>query len=201
MSVTRKPRPKSIIQDGKKLCLHCNTFKALAEFNDNKRSADGKQPYCRPCTSSRSREWRINNVAGVQKNNRAFRERSPEYGMAWQKENRELVRAYAKRWREDNPLLVRAGAVGTFGRRRAQDPRLVNTDADNVLVMELLSQEHCYYCTRYVLLRYRTIDHKTPLVRGGAHAAYNLCMACDVCNMDKGRMNEFEYRWYSGYDK
>ncbi len=60
----------------------------------------------------------------------------------------------------------------------------------------------CTYCGRRVRVRARdwngddlaTIDHLTPLCRGGTWKRYNLGCACKACNQDKGSMTESEYR-------
>lgn len=54
-------------------------------------------------------------------------------------------------------------------------------------------QRHlCGYCFKKTQLRQKlekdtaTIDHKTPVVKGGTHSAENLIMACWACNRKKG---------------
>lgn len=58
----------------------------------------------------------------------------------------------------------------------------------------------CYYCgvqcTTAKTRQRLTIDHKTPVLRGGTHDAGNLVVACLLCNSRKGTKTEEEYtRW------
>jgi 5-methylcytosine-specific restriction endonuclease McrA len=41
-----------------------------------------------------------------------------------------------------------------------------------------------------------TIDHLTPIHRGGHNGSGNLGLACLPCNVDKGNFMEHEYRRY-----
>lgn len=58
------------------------------------------------------------------------------------------------------------------------------------------SNERCYYCGCVVKESKRTIDHKTPLARGGLTQENNLVMSCSNCNNEKGFLTEEEYREY-----
>lgn len=50
---------------------------------------------------------------------------------------------------------------------------------------------NCHYCNEK--LEYKknrtTIDHVTPLARGGTNGKYNLVWCCKTCNRDKGDKN------------
>ena len=60
----------------------------------------------------------------------------------------------------------------------------------------------CQYCGLEVVVapfagaRLATIDHKTPLSRGGCWKRFNLICACRGCNSDKGAMTFEEYVEY-----
>lgn len=58
------------------------------------------------------------------------------------------------------------------------------------------SNERCYYCNDKVGINYRTVDHKTPVSRGGLTVGKNLVMSCQKCNSEKGFLTEEEYREY-----
>lgn len=57
----------------------------------------------------------------------------------------------------------------------------------------------CSYCGVDVVIgnpggrRLATIDHKTPLSRGGSWKRYNLTCACKACNSEKGSMTAEEF--------
>lgn len=54
----------------------------------------------------------------------------------------------------------------------------------------------CYYCGNKVGMNYRTVDHKTPISRGGETILENLCMSCEKCNSEKAFLTEEEYKEY-----
>lgn len=52
----------------------------------------------------------------------------------------------------------------------------------------------CYYCLNELSLSDVTIDHRTPLAKGGTNQFENLCIACNDCNTLKGEFSELEFR-------
>lgn len=57
-------------------------------------------------------------------------------------------------------------------------------------VREVLLAEHgagCTYCHQLLCLESATLDHVTPLARGGTNARDNLVLACARCNTAKGQ--------------
>jgi hypothetical protein len=54
----------------------------------------------------------------------------------------------------------------------------------------------CYYCGKPLTIREKTIDHRTPLSRGGEDTYSNLVVACSKCNAEKDCMTEAEYADY-----
>lgn len=54
------------------------------------------------------------------------------------------------------------------------------------------SSNICYYCNKKIKGK-RTVDHKTPISRGGLTVEENLCASCDKCNSEKGFLTEEEY--------
>lgn len=63
----------------------------------------------------------------------------------------------------------------------------------------------CSYCGARVIVgrhggpRLATIDHKTPLSRGGTWKRYNLTCACRLCNETKGSMTAEEFMELPAY--
>lgn len=54
----------------------------------------------------------------------------------------------------------------------------------------------CYYCDKYLEYTQATLDHLTPLARGGADAPFNIVVACLACNQDKAEKTLEEYQQY-----
>ncbi len=51
----------------------------------------------------------------------------------------------------------------------------------------------CTYCLTKLKRWEATIDHMTPLSRGGTSEPWNLTLACVECNLDKGSLTFEEY--------
>ena len=51
----------------------------------------------------------------------------------------------------------------------------------------------CFYCGIIVSGDNLHMDHVVPLYRGGAHAAYNVVVACKHCNLSKGAKHPNEF--------
>lgn len=57
----------------------------------------------------------------------------------------------------------------------------------------------CYYCGKPIENRNKTIDHKTPIIKGGTNAIENLCVCCQSCNSKKHDKTEAEFKnWLKG---
>jgi 5-methylcytosine-specific restriction endonuclease McrA len=52
----------------------------------------------------------------------------------------------------------------------------------------------CYLCNEPVVFGQDSVDHKTPLVRGGTNDVGNLDVAHRRCNSQKHAKTEMEYR-------
>lgn len=61
--------------------------------------------------------------------------------------------------------------------------------------IKAIKGEICVFCGCSNSL-FLTIDHKTPLSRGGTEENKNLQVACDFCNKLKGSLNNQEFRAY-----
>lgn len=59
---------------------------------------------------------------------------------------------------------------------------------------KLWNTDKCYYCGCEVKDRQKTIDHKTPISRGGTNAVENLCICCQKCNSRKRNKTETEFK-------
>jgi 5-methylcytosine-specific restriction endonuclease McrA len=55
----------------------------------------------------------------------------------------------------------------------------------------------CYYCEQPLAIEDATLDHLTPIIRGGLSDGSNLVVACGGCNLSKGDATEGEYRTFS----
>ena len=66
-------------------------------------------------------------------------------------------------------------------------------DVDKEYMSMLLDGNICYYCGCEIQDK-KTIDHKTPVIKGGTNENDNLVLSCLHCNTQKGSKTEDEYR-------
>jgi 5-methylcytosine-specific restriction endonuclease McrA len=52
----------------------------------------------------------------------------------------------------------------------------------------------CFYCGSELNRETATVDHKTPLSRGGSWHASNLVTSCRKCNFSKGSLDLIEFK-------
>lgn len=146
----------SSIENGKKLCLHCNIFLDLSAFSPSKKGIGGVSSYCRECFVKRHPN---NKTKAVERTSR-----------------------YRKRHRE---RYLASHRIHQFKRKYRITIADDGTITDEFLI-DLYSTEVCYICNEKIPVENRTADHVIPLAKGGGHSAYNLKMACKQCNSSKG---------------
>lgn len=77
--------------------------------------------------------------------------------------------------------------------QRAKEVRgaLVSAGADGTLTAEVIMRlfaeaKHCCYCGQRMRSTDKSLDHMTPLKKGGKHSIYNALICCKSCNSAKG---------------
>jgi hypothetical protein len=100
-------------------------------------------------------------------------------------------RETAQQWMRNNPQRN----LDAQNRRRARKHAATIRDVRPVDLVTMLAAQGgiCFYCPA-VLGADKHLEHRTPLVRGGAHAVENLCYSCPDCNRRKGTKTEAEFR-------
>ncbi len=104
------------------------------------------------------------------------------------------AKARARRYQQSPAGRIAAAAVAHRRRARSAEP------VDKTALALIMAQRICYYCgvgldpkaSRWFTCR-TTIDHRTPISRGGMNAAENLAAACASCNSRKNRKTESEF--------
>ena len=113
-----------------KCCPVCKTPKTLAEFNNDKRSRDGKSWRCRACACAAKRVAYHKDPQRDMAANRRWRHANPEKSQAsktrWDERNRDKKRAYLAEWEARNPIRRRAH---TAVNRALKDGRLIRPEA------------------------------------------------------------------------
>lgn len=113
----------------------------------------------------------------------------------------ERNKARVERWRTDHPEYGRANKRAEYARDRDKftarmhnrRARLAGASgsltAEDVKFIRSVSNR-CIYCGKK---RPLTLDHKTPLTRGGVNRPRNIHLACRPCNDKKGERTHREY--------
>lgn len=74
-------------------------------------------------------------------------------------------------------------AAGARRARLANAPKVEPIDRARIIRRD---GSRCYLCGRTLKRHEVTLDHITPLARGGEHTEANLAVACQSCNSSKG---------------
>jgi 5-methylcytosine-specific restriction endonuclease McrA len=170
-----------------KVCAKCCEKKPVVEFYRRSSSKDGLQSYCKPCGDSTTRA----NLA-------ANPERAKERRRAHYLANAEALRARAATYRdtERDTLRTRMRRRLDPTRHRVSNARRRARQAEGDLSLQdwreiLEAHEHrCAYCGTDGMM---TIEHMTPLSRGGSHTRGNVVPACLRCNLRKGTRTAEEF--------
>lgn len=88
-----------------------------------------------------------------------------------------------------------------LGRKRYQSRR-TNAGRLSSKVLQMVYEDNikkygtltCYLCVKPINFGKDTLDHKTPLIRGGDNQYNNLGIACVSCNCRKHTKTEIEYQ-------
>lgn len=159
-------RDPALLAKGRKQCLRCMKSKRLTAFTSVSRGYGGVAAYCRPCISKYQLERRAKDPEAFRRILSAYRQ-----GETWKIAHR-----------------------GNMNKRRALKARANTGRVTLGFVRALYAEVPCYYCGGDTEFENRSMDHMTPLSRGGLHDPDNLVMACKFCNSKKGAMTAPEYQ-------
>ncbi len=191
-----------------KTCTLCGKTKLITEFHRRKVDPDGHRTYCKQCANerrskyyaeNREREdarnlsWHAENREQRGEHKRKWREANKEHisehGRQYYAENKERMADYRRQWEKANPDKV----VEKVHRRRA---RKLSADGSytpaDIRALLNAQRGRCVYCQADIREGY-TVDHITPLSRGGSNWPDNLQLLCRPCNSAKGDKTHDEY--------
>ena len=104
-------------------------------------------------------------------------------------EYRKKFNEYRREYSKKNPHKIQQW----YQKRRAQRSQCESTlTAGELREQRRIQNGICFYCKGPYLLTGH-VDHKTPLVRGGANSASNVVIACAKCNLSKGTKTAEEF--------
>lgn len=170
---------------GRGLCQQCYFRQYCAEHREEKREYDHRyyaehREHKKKCSRQwreankerereLSRRWYAAHYEEEREHLRMRRKANPEYQGQWQKANPDKVREISRRYRAHK----RNATIGPI---------------DEAAIYK--RDKVCIYCGADEDL---TIDHLTPLARGGSHTQDNLAVACRRCNSAKGTKTYEEF--------
>jgi hypothetical protein len=154
-----------IVTEESKQCCRCKEIKILSEYSNSSRGKHGKSSYCKPCASL----YQLNYLSKEERKKKTQKYRDI---------NREWWRSLHR--------------INQFNRRK--NIKLVS---DNTVTKDFVETIYnttiCYYCKEETPKKFRTLEHKLPLIKEGKHSSSNIVMACLSCNCSKRSMTEEEF--------
>lgn len=134
--------------------------------------------------------WVARNKVKVRGFHRAWKKRNPEKVRAAHVRRYPKMAITAARWKKRNPAKV----LDQANRRRAL--KLSATTEDCTRKISLLQHSRfCHWCCAPLSPSEVTIDHVTPLFRGGKHSPENIVASCKSCNSSKSTKLVSEWTW------
>lgn len=180
----RFPRAKQdeLLEMGAKRCGCCTEVRRITEFNKDASRPDGLRAKCQPCQSGSNAKWR---------------EVNPEAHRAYRAEHLEERRAY-DRTRYATNELYRLRDQLKKGYHRAVK---AGNEAERITAEELVSYWEsvginplvCIYTGAQLTPQDRSLDHATPIAKGGSHTVSNLVPASFDANYAKGNRTVEEF--------
>lgn len=154
-----------------RVCTKCLEYKEWGNFFVAKKTASGHQSECKKCKVEK------------RKTNRNYTKE--KYSA---KKNKQKVK-------KENPILFKARQLRSSLLSRSKDPEIKKgTPTVQELEAWLTREKHyCHYSGIQLTIEKITVDHKTPVSRGGNNSLENLCIASHHMNTAKGKMNEKEF--------
>lgn len=109
--------------------------------------------------------------------------------------NPDKYKESVKAWKAANPAMV---AKHKDSYKQTRMKRIVE-QSDGTMTHEAVKRlfavaTNCFYCNKpFGSAVEKSLDHKMPVSKGGAHSIYNVVISCLPCNIDKSTMTAEEY--------
>lgn len=185
------------IESGKYLCTCCICGKQFYKPRSNVYFCDNKD--CKKVRISESYVRKYSTEEGRQK----LIEHARKYAHSEARRKYEQSEAYreakkirAKRYRTENPIVKQQERVHCITRyyRHRSNEKIEGAEHFTLEdYKKLYSASTCYYCGKPLTDKEKSVDHKTPISRGGTNALDNLVISCMFCNRQKKDKTEEEY--------
>lgn len=137
------------------------------------------------------KEWRVKNPVKCRENRRRWAKNNPEKVKAknvrWVAANREKVVEYVRKWQKANPEKNRTIRCRAEQIRRT---RIYNSDYEPItrkrqqeIKEQAMNYGLCPLCNKEP--QQWSLEHATPISRGGTHTEENIYYCCRSCNSRK----------------
>lgn len=155
-----------------KKCSICGAEKLLTEFHSRAASPDGLQPKCKICQKKLDRAY-------YEEHRSQFLEKARQWGRDNPEERKIIEARYRKNHRQQQNFRTQ-----NYRARKREVTLESGWEVGTAWWKDLVFRfgNKCVYCRREVKL---TLDHVTPLARGGRHSPDNIVPACGSCNYTK----------------
>jgi 5-methylcytosine-specific restriction endonuclease McrA len=175
-----------------KTCTKCLERKALNEFGSKGRTSDGRQLRQSQCNQCRRPLRRKIANAWLERNPgyrmhyyyNGGKERCKESAQSYYESNKERHAKWNRDWVAKNSVR----RLELNAQYRARRVGVIRTPYSRTEIFARWGGR-CCYCDEPAT----ALDHVTPIVRGGADAAFNLVPACTSCNSSKGAKSLAEW--------
>lgn len=187
-----------------KICVNCKTT-----FNTRKCKVCSRKSTIKYYLSnkekrlSQSSKWKAENKDKVKANKlkwiSAHRKEEAERVSKWRENNKETAQAGIKRWREENPDRLREMKRLSAHTRRARKKDVggkLSTGITEKLFK--LQRGRCACCKRSLGKNFQ-LDHKIPIVLGGANEDWNIQLLRKQCNNKKNSKDPIDFMQSKGY--
>lgn len=173
-----------------KNCWKCQFPKSLDNFYVDRSRYDGLQPICKECQKTRNidpvkrkavaEKYRLANLDKCREASRLSKQKNPDIGMEWAKNNKQKVSAYKATNRAK-----RKGALGKYTGKQINN-------------LFKLQNGKCACCKINIEKGFHR-DHIKALVCGGSNDILNIQLLCAKCNLQKGKKDSIEFMQTLGY--
>lgn len=171
-----------------KCCTKCKKEKPLEDFSFQEKGKYGVTSICKPCSSERGKNWRLNNLERSKENAKKYqlanKERQTAYSKEWREKHSDRIKVVAALWTASN---LEKKAAATARRRAAK----ICASPSWALAKDI---KPFYVLAASMTKKYRiktTVDHVVPLQSPlvcGLHCAANLSIQTDSLNKRKGNL-------------
>jgi 5-methylcytosine-specific restriction endonuclease McrA len=198
MCITTARFRSPIHESNLKNCSGCQLDLPLERFglNKHKNGNSYHKAYCKPCEGERTKKWRLANkdrynayFVNRRKTDPEFKVRSAAYVVDWQRRHPQKTAAWNLAWQRANPNKV---AVKCH-RRRALKLSAPGSFTLEEWLDKLIQFNHCCAYCHKPLGNDVSVDHMTPLSRGGTNFISNIVPAHRRCNSSKGAKTPEEF--------